>query len=95
MHTPRRDRRRPADGGLCTYPIVPAALAALVDLVAEQGGNIVDVKHLREGVDLHVGETAVQLVIQTRGPGHGEEILRVVGDAGFSVRSALPHDAGA
>ena len=32
-----------------------------------RGANIVDVEHLREGVDLHVRETGVQLIIETRG----------------------------
>jgi threonine dehydratase len=66
-------------------PDRPGTLANLVALIAEQGGNIVDVTHLREGVDLHVGETAVQLVIQTRGPDHGPELVAALGDAGFDV----------
>ena len=78
-----------------TVPDTPGGLAGLLDLVAEHGGNVVDVEHIREGIDLHVRETAVHLVIQTRGREHGDEILRAVGDAGFSVRSELPHDAGA
>ena len=76
-------------------PDRPGGLARLLDLMAEHGANVMDVEHLREGIDLHVRETAIQLVIQIRGPEHGEEILRVVGEAGFSIRSALPHDAGA
>ena len=39
----------------------------LLDCVAEAGANIVEVAHLREGVDLHVRETAVQLMMETRG----------------------------
>ena len=66
-------------------PDRPGALASLVALVAEQGGNIVDVTHLREGVDLHVGETAVQLVIQTRGPEHGRELTAALQAAGFDA----------
>lgn len=78
-----------------TVPDRPGALAGLLALVAEHGANVVDVEHLRDGIDLHVRETAIQLVMQTRGREHGDEILRGVGDAGFSVRSELPHDAGA
>jgi threonine dehydratase len=78
-----------------TVPDRPGALAGLLDLVAEHGANVVEVEHLREGIDLHVRETAIQLVIQTRGREHGDDILRAVGDAGFSVRSELPHDGGA
>lgn len=76
-------------------PDRPGALSGLLALVAEHGANVMDVEHLREGIDLHVRETAIQLVIQTRGREHGDEVLRAVGDAGFSVRSGLPHDAGA
>ncbi len=76
-------------------PDRPGELARLLDLVAEHGANVMDVEHVREGIDLHVRETAIQLVIQVRGPPHGEDILRAVGDAGFSIRSELPHDGAA
>ena len=71
-------------------PDRPGGLARLLDLVAEHGANVMDVEHLREGIDLHVRETAIQLVIQTRGRSHGDEILRVVADAGLldQVRAA-------
>ena len=38
-------------------PDRPGALARLLALVGEAGANLVDVEHLREGVDLHVRET--------------------------------------
>ena len=44
-----------------------------------------DVEHLREGVDLHMRETAIHLVLQTRGPEHGQEIVDAVRAEGFSV----------
>ena len=43
-------------------PDRPGKLARLLDCVAGEGANIVDVSHVREGVDLHVRETAVELV---------------------------------
>ena len=49
-------------------PDRPGALAGLLRVVAEHGGNVVDVEHLRDGIDLHVRETAIKLVLQTRGP---------------------------
>src|SRR5215211_1754893 len=67
-------------------PDRPGALAGLLRVVADAGANIVDVEHLREGLDLHVRETAVQLVLQTRGPDHGREIAEAVEAEGFSVR---------
>jgi threonine dehydratase len=67
-------------------PDRPGALAGLLRVVADAGANIVDVEHLREGLDLHVRETAVQLVLQTRGPDHGREVVKSVRAEGFSVR---------
>ena len=55
-------------------------------MVAEHGGNVVDVEHLRDGVELHVGETAIKLVLQTRGPENSDEILEAARAEGFSVR---------
>ena len=49
-------------------PDRPGSLARLLALVGEAGANLVDVEHLREGVDLHVRETGVQLVLETRSP---------------------------
>jgi threonine dehydratase len=67
-------------------PDRPGALAGLLRIVAERGGNVVDVEHLRDGLDLHVRETAIKLVLQTRGPGHGAEIVEAAREGGFSLR---------
>jgi threonine dehydratase len=64
-------------------PDRPGGLAKLLGLVANLGANVLDVEHLRDGMDLHVRETAVQLVLQTRGPDHDERILAAVRDAGY------------
>jgi threonine dehydratase len=67
-------------------PDRPGALAGLVRVVADHGANVVDVEHVRDRVDLHVRETAINLVLQTDGPEHGEEILDAVREQGFTVR---------
>jgi threonine dehydratase len=67
-------------------PDRPGALAHLLRIVAEHGGNVVDVEHLRDGIDLHVRETAIKLVLQTRGPSSNEEILASARAEGFPVR---------
>ena len=67
-------------------PDRPGALASLLGVVADLGGNVVDVEHLRDGLELHVRETAIKLVLQTRGADHGHEIVDAVGELGFSVR---------
>ena len=67
-------------------PDRPGALSGLLQVVAEHGGNVVDVEHLRDGIDLHVGETAINLVLQTRGPDDSQAILDAVREQGFAVR---------
>jgi threonine dehydratase len=67
-------------------PDRPGALAALLRVVAEQGANVVDVEHIREGVELHVRETAIELVLQTDGPEHSNRIVEAVRAEGFSTR---------
>ena len=67
-------------------PDRPGALSGLLQGVAEHGGNGVDVEHLRDGIDLHVGETAINLVLQTRGPDDSQAILDAVREQGFAVR---------
>jgi threonine dehydratase len=68
---------------LTRVPDRPGALAGLLDCVADAGANIVDVSHLREGVDLHVRETAVQLVMETRGKDHAAEVLGAIERGGY------------
>jgi threonine dehydratase len=67
-------------------PDRPGALAGLLRVVAEHGGNVVDVEHLRDGIDLHVRETAIKLVLQTRGHEASQEIVDAALAEGFSVR---------
>jgi threonine dehydratase len=67
----------------------PGSLARLLMLVAEQGANLLDVIHLREGFDLHVRETAVQLVLETRGQEHAEQVKRAIREAGYADARVL------
>lgn len=68
---------------LARIPDRPGGLAGLVTLVAQQGANLIDVVHIREGLDLHVRETAVQLVLETRGQAHADKVGRAVRAAGY------------
>ena len=75
--------------GSCVFtrvPDRPGSLARLLALVGEAGANLVDVEHLREGIDLHVRETAVQLVLETRGREHADEVLARVRGAGYEAK---------
>jgi threonine dehydratase len=74
---------------LARIPDRPGSLALLLSLVGRQGANLLDVEHLREGFDLHVRESAVQLVMETRGPAHALEVTAAVREAGYTEPSAL------
>ncbi|MEA2220331.1 MAG: threonine dehydratase [Solirubrobacteraceae bacterium] len=67
-------------------PDRPGSLAHLLACVARAGANLVEVEHVREGVDLHVRETAVQLVLETRGRDHAEEVLGAIAGDGYVAR---------
>ena len=71
---------------LTRVPDRPGALARLLACVAEAGGNIVDVSHVREGFDLHVRETAVELVLETRGREHAEHVMHAMRAAGYPAQ---------
>jgi threonine dehydratase len=64
-------------------PDRPGALARLLSLVGEHGANLLDVQHIREGIDLHVRESAVQLVLETRGEDHAAEVSAAVRVGGY------------
>jgi threonine dehydratase len=68
---------------LARIPDRPGSLARLLALVGERGANLLDVEHIREGIDLHVRETAVQMVLETRGVAHAEAVTAAVREAGY------------
>ena len=71
---------------LTRIPDRPGALARLLSLVGDAGANLLDVQHVREGFDLHVRETAVQIVLETRGSEHADEVLRAIRESGYEPR---------
>ena len=63
----------------------PGALAGLLTLVAEHGGNVLDVAHTRTSVALGLGEVDVHLSMETRGPQHCAELVAAIQAAGHTV----------
>jgi threonine dehydratase len=70
---------------LTRIPDRPGSLAHLLECVATTGANLVEVSHMREGIDLHVRETAVQLTLETRGREHADAVLATMADGGYSA----------
>lgn len=63
----------------------PGGLAHLLTLFAQAGANLIEVEHVREGVDLHVRETGVQVVLEIRGPEHEATVLSAAHAAGYEI----------
>jgi threonine dehydratase len=67
-------------------PDRPGGLADLLGLVARSRANVVSVEHLRDAVPLHVRETGVELTLETRGPGHTDEVMQALAAGGYEAR---------
>ena len=52
-------------------------------MFAAAGANLIEVEHRREGVDLHVRETAVHATFEVRSRDHAAAVLAAVKAAGY------------
>ena len=66
----------------------PGGLAALLATVADAHANVIAVEHVRDGVELAIRETGVELTIETRGPEHRARVLASLREAGYDVEVA-------
>src|SRR5690606_5624932 len=55
-------------------PDQPGSLSQVAALIADGGANVLDIFHTRALASTRVGEVAIDLVIETRGPEHLREI---------------------
>lgn len=70
-------------------PDRPGGLAGLLTQIADAGANVVEVTHLREGIGLDVGETGVQVVLETRSREHAAAVVATISAAGYAVLGGL------
>jgi threonine dehydratase len=68
----------------------PGGLARLLTLFAESGANLIEVEHVREGVDLHVRETGVQVVLEVRSRDHAASVIAAATNSGYDVDEVTP-----
>ena len=66
-------------------PDRPGGLARLLGELAEVEANVLDVVHERTSAHLHIGEVAVGLQVETRGPEHTERVLGHLRAQGYAV----------
>jgi threonine dehydratase len=63
----------------------PGELIKLLSLVAEERGNLISVQHHREGMDIPVSETEVELTLVTRDEEHCRQLLGAMEKRGYEV----------
>jgi len=68
----------------------PGALARLAALVAESRANVLHISHDRAFSHARIGETQVELTLETSGRQQIEAVKRRLGDAGYQVREVDP-----
>lgn len=61
------------------------SLAPLIDSVAEAGANIVDIFHRRAVWLAPLGKVGLELVLEVRDEGHGDEVVEHLQSAGYHV----------
>ena len=68
-------------------PDRPGGLVKLLELVAEERGNLLEVNHRREGFGLDVAETGVELTIITRNDEHCRALVAALEEHGYAIES--------
>jgi len=66
-------------------PDVPGALARLLEVIATEGANVLSVQHDRIGARAGVDVTSVELVLETRGFDHIEQLHAGLRSAGYAL----------
>ncbi|MFY8089267.1 MAG: ACT domain-containing protein, partial [Rubrivivax sp.] len=66
---------------------VPGNLARITALVAEAGANIDEVHHQRAFTLLAAQNVEIELVLQTRGREHVQQVIECLRSAGFAARA--------
>lgn len=74
-----------------SIPDRPGGLAEMLGEVARQRGNIVEVQHERAFARGTFGTVVVQLVVETRGHEHVQEIVVALDKKGYGSARVLPH----
>src|ERR1700686_3274598 len=70
-------------------PDYPGALNRLTSILAEHRANIVETDYDRAYHGVGLGETAIEITMETRGPDHIAEIISALGAAGYAQERVL------
>lgn len=71
-----------------TVPDIAGSLAGVARIVADCRANIVEIHHDRAFSDIELGETSVEMVLETRGFDHVQEVRTALEEANYRVSPA-------
>jgi threonine dehydratase len=78
------------DGRLTRFSVVtydqPGMLAQLAQRIAQTGANILQISQTRGFGQMTIGETEIELILETTGPEHIEEIYQTLQKENFRIR---------
>jgi threonine dehydratase len=63
----------------------PGTLMGLLSLIADAHVNVLLVQHQREGLDVPVAATGLELTLETRGEEHARELIELLRGRGYPV----------
>jgi len=66
-------------------PDRPGGLARLLTIFANMDANLIEVQHVREGLNFAVRETGVQITVEIRGAEHADLILGAAKAEGYEI----------
>ena len=66
-------------------PDRPGALAAILTTVATENANVLEVHHDRAFVPGPVGDTEIELTLETKGASHAEQLVSALTAKGYAV----------
>jgi threonine dehydratase len=66
----------------------PGVLASVAEVIADLGGNIVDVEHRRDLPGVALKSTMLEVSVETRDATHSEQLMAALEAAGFAVEQA-------
>ena len=68
-----------------TTPDLPGGLAKVAMIIAEAGGNVLEVYHQRQFANISLKYTEIEVVVETKDAHHTREIVRALEATGFEV----------
>jgi threonine dehydratase len=69
----------------CIIPDKPGSLVKLLELIAEQRANVLDIRHHRRAKQVPFGYTRVVVEMETRNRAHMQKVRSLLKAEGFSL----------